>query len=86
MEEIIAAKPADDPTLQAMTICCREMQKRKDTLMVIFLFLKIPYMFKVLPYITLSCYPICLKFYMCKEWQAISLMFFCMAFQQRVDS
>lgn len=24
------AKPADDPTLQAMTICYREMQKRKE--------------------------------------------------------
>ncbi|KAL9982182.1 hypothetical protein ACROYT_G010993 [Oculina patagonica] len=27
MEEIMEAKPADDPTLQAMTICYREMQK-----------------------------------------------------------
>lgn len=30
MEEIMEAKPADDPTLQAMTICYREMQKRKN--------------------------------------------------------
>lgn len=29
MVEIMEAKPADDPTLQAMTICYREMQKRK---------------------------------------------------------
>ena len=30
MEEIMEAKPADDPTLQAMTICYREMQKCKN--------------------------------------------------------
>lgn len=29
MAEVMEAKPADDPTLQAMTICFREMQKRK---------------------------------------------------------
>lgn len=32
MDEIVEAKPADDPTLQAMTICYREMQKRKNCL------------------------------------------------------
>lgn len=32
MDEIVEAKPADDPTLQAMTICYREMQKRKNYL------------------------------------------------------
>lgn len=31
MKEIMEAKPADDPTLQAMTICYREMQKRKNS-------------------------------------------------------
>lgn len=29
LKEIMQAQPADDPTLQAMTICYREMQKRK---------------------------------------------------------
>lgn len=37
MEEIMGAKPADDPTLQAMTICYREMQKRKASITVIFI-------------------------------------------------
>ena len=32
MEEIMEAEPTDDPTLQAMTICYREMQKRKNFL------------------------------------------------------
>jgi len=39
MEEIMSAKPADDPTLQAMTICYREMQKRKASVPVTFLYL-----------------------------------------------
>ena len=29
MEEVRSSRPADDSTLQAMTICYREMQKRK---------------------------------------------------------
>ena len=41
MEEIMSAKPADDPTLQAMTICYREMQKRKASIPVTFLYLVI---------------------------------------------
>lgn len=36
MEEIRGAQPADDPTLQAMTICYREMQKRKASTTVFF--------------------------------------------------
>ena len=39
MKEIMAAQPADDPTLQAMTICYREMQKRKAFTTVIVIYL-----------------------------------------------
>ena len=28
-QEVVAVKPSDEPTLQALSICFREMQKRK---------------------------------------------------------
>jgi len=39
MEEVRGTQPADDPTLQAMTICYREMQKRKASTREIFIYL-----------------------------------------------
>ena len=46
LEEIMQAQPADDPTLQAMTICYREMQKRKT--LTNFFSNKIEYMYHII--------------------------------------